>query len=141
MSIVRTFRKLLRGEDGVHARAAWPSTAGETRLRVMSSLIAQLDRYGTASWATFTVEQPGDNQATLQVQSRAVNTLLEEIDVKRVLRDTGHTPLADACVTVDEGLHLFDDASADELAIVVDTLFQRHFKVPSDYGFSGWVES
>lgn len=141
MSIVRTFRKLLNGDDGVHARAAWPSTAGETRLRVMASLITQLERFGTASWVTFVVDQSGKNQVTLQVQSRAVNTLLEEIDVKRVLRDAGQSALADACVTVDEGLHLFDDATPDELAIVVDTLFMRHFKLPSDYGFTGWIES
>jgi hypothetical protein len=120
-----------------------PSEAFATPLDAIKHLVAA-HRDFEGSWVTLDAEAGGKAE-TIQVAAESINLLLEETDLATILENLGLTALASIARKAgdhadDPTLWTLPDASPDEIVVVVDALFARHFGLGPEYCLRGCVE-
>jgi hypothetical protein len=122
------------------ASAAGPSPEHATARDAIRALLDVDAAAGDdGMWLTFEAEGAG-KKATLEVSGKSVNVLTTEVDLPALLDGLGLTTLA-ACVraegTEDRTCWLVPDASAEELAAIVDEGFVSALGLGSGFGVRG----
>lgn len=132
----------LFGSDLPKAHA--PSEAFPERGAAIAYLVGA-QREVEESWATFEAETSAGTQCTIQVADYTVNLLLAQVELVAVLDRLGLTALASVAQKGgrkkdDATLWTLPDSTPEEVAAVLDALFETELGLGPGYALRGWIE-
>lgn len=125
-------------------RAEAPSEAFHDPAAAIAHLVAA-QREIADSWVTFEGETSAGTACTVQVADDSINFLLARVELHAVLERLGLTALASVTEKggrkqADATLWTLPDSTPEELAAVLDALFESEFGLGPGYVLRGWIE-
>ena len=141
MGLMDRLRGAFRRSELIGRRYEYPAPGLASPAAMFARAIADLwaDR-SEDIWLTIeTVPGAAEDARVIQVSGRAINTLVDEVDIAAVLSAADLPDLASA-ERIDDALYQLDTDDPDRFAAAIDAVFIHHYGLRPGYAATATVD-